>query len=56
MTTEQHILINGAIEAIRLARQRLDEAMYHLEPKMTDKEFKKVRDAYNLICKANDKL
>lgn len=56
MTPQQHQCIEHAIKSIQEARKWLDQAMYYTEPQMPEKERKRVREAYDLICKANDKL
>lgn len=45
-----------AIKCIQEARKWLDQAMYYTGDPMPDEDFRKVRGAYDLICKANDKL
>jgi len=57
MTIEQEKAIRNARGLIKSARYALDAAMYgDVEHPLTDAEFKKVREAYDLICKANDVL
>ena len=56
MTNEQQKLIDGAVEALRLARQRLGKVIYYSQLTMPERRLSDVREAYNLICKANDKL
>ena len=57
MTPQQHIFIEAAIKSIQEARARLDRAMYgDIEHPMSEKEFNKVREAYEHLCKANDLL
>lgn len=58
MTTEQSIIIDKVHKEIRTIRQMLDDVMYRVEwiDKLTENERKRVREAYDLICKANDKL
>ena len=56
MTTEQHRMIVKAREGIKEIRGFLDAAMYYMGTPMPDNEFKKVREAYDSICKANDLL
>lgn len=56
MTIEQEKCIRKAVECMNVAREWLDTAMYHAGTQMPESEFKKVREAYDLICKANDKL
>jgi hypothetical protein len=56
MTPQQHQCIDHAIKNIQEARKWLDQSMYYTEPQMPEKELKRVREAYDLICKANDKL
>ena len=56
MTNEQQYFTSKASNYLQKARFCLDNAMYYTKPKMSEGEFKKVREAYDLICKANDKL
>ena len=56
MTTKQAMLVNEAIKCLQSARKWLDQAMYYSGEEMPEKDFKKVREAYDLICSANDKL
>ena len=55
MTPRQKNAINAAREKIKEIRVLLDGVMYYTDP-LTDSEFKRIREAYDLICKANDKL
>ena len=48
-------MLNKVREEIETMRNQLDWVMYRSEP-LPDKEFKKIREAYDLICQANDKL
>ena len=56
MTTKQAMCVNEAIKCLQRARKWLDQAMYYTGEPMTDADLQKVREAYDLICKANDKL
>lgn len=58
MTFKQEIAITKAKEKIEEIRHLLDDAMYNNPPSeaLDDKTFFKVREAYELICQANDKL
>ena len=57
MKIQQRIFIDNAIRSIQEARARLDRAMYSdIEHPMSEKEFNKVREAYEHLCKANDLL
>ena len=58
MTTEQEMIIDKVRREIRTVRQMLDDVMYRNEwrDKLTENEFKRIREAYDLICAANDKL
>jgi len=57
MTPQQHIFIDNAIKSIQEARERLDLAMYSdINHPMPENEYKKVREAYEHLCKANDLL
>jgi len=56
MTSRQAFILNKAREKITELRNMLDDVMYHTTPQLSDKEFHKVREAYDNICAANDKL
>ena len=56
MTPKQHYLISEAVKSIQSARKWLDQAMYYSGEEMPEKDFQRVREAYDLVCKANDKL
>ena len=56
MTPKQLDNIREAIKCIQTARKWLDMAMYYSGAEMPENEFKKVREAYDFLCKANDKL
>jgi hypothetical protein len=45
-----------ATKCIQDARKWLDQAMYYTGDPMPYEDFRKVREAYDLICSANDKL
>ena len=47
--------LNQVRSQIKDIRRTLDGLMYGGIP-ITDDEYKKIREAYDLICKANDKL
>ena len=55
MTNRQERALQTVRAKIRDIRGLLDGVMYYSDP-LTDDEFKKVREAYDLVCKANDKL
>ena len=55
MTIRQMNAVEKTRGLIREIRELLDGVMYYSDP-LTDDEFKKVREAYDLVCKANDKL
>lgn len=42
-------------ENINSLRVMLDDVMYHNEP-LPENEQKKIREGYDIICQANDKL
>ena len=48
--------IDEAVRCLQSARKWLDQAMYYTGDPMPDEDFRKVREAYDLICSANDKL
>ena len=56
MNNEQDQNLIRARGYIKNLRCCLDNIMYNPDCMLEDKEFKKVRKAYNLICKANDEL
>ena len=56
MTPKQHYLISEAIKCIQSARKWLDQAMYYSGEEMPENELKKVRKAYDEMCRANDLL
>ena len=56
MTSKQVDCVRNAIKSIQTARKWLDMAMYYSGEEMPEKEFKKVREAYECLCSANDKL
>ena len=56
MTTEQHQLIVKERDLIKQTRQLIDSAMYYTEPKMSEREFSRVREAYDALCSSNDLL
>ena len=56
MTSKQVDCVRNAIKSIQTARKWLDMAMYYSGDTMPENEFKKVREAYDYLCKANDKL
>lgn len=55
MTINQINAIEQARGKIREIRELLDGVMYYSEP-ITKEEYKRVREAYDLVCKANDAL
>lgn len=55
MTTRQEYILDKVREQIRITRQMLDDVMYRTDPLPQD-EHRKVREAYDLICQANDRL
>ncbi len=55
MTPRQEIMLNRVRALIADARSVLDDVMYRSDP-LTNEEFSKIRESYDLICKANDKL
>jgi len=42
-------------EKIKIVRAMLDDVMYRTDP-LPENEQKKIREGYDLICQANDKL
>lgn len=55
MTYEQEQSISRARQKIGEIRTILDGVMYY-SGVLPEKEFKRIREGYDLICKANDKL
>ena len=55
MTSRQQYIMTKVQENINSLRAMLDDVMYHNEP-LTKKKKKKIREGYDLICQANDKL
>lgn len=55
MTSRQQYIMTKVEEKIRELRVMLDDVMYRNDP-LPENEFKKVREGYDLICQANDKL
>ena len=55
MTPRQEIMVSRVRALIADTRNILDDIMYRSDP-LDDKTFFKIREAYDLICKANDKL
>ena len=56
MTKKQQYQISEAITCILQARKWLDLAMYNSATELSEEEYGRIREAYDLICKANDKL
>jgi len=55
MTSRQQYIMTKVQENINSLRAMLDDVMYHKEP-LPENEQKKIREGYDLICQANDKL
>ena len=55
MTRTQENEIRKVRERIQEIRNILDAIMYYSEP-LSEKDFVVIRESYDLICKANDKL
>ena len=55
METKKDVYLSRVRERIKEIRQLLDAAMYGGD-ELPDEEYSKLREAYDLICKANDKL
>lgn len=56
MTNKQAMCIDEAARCLQSARKWLDQAMYYSGEEMPEKDFKKVREAYDKICEANNCL
>ena len=55
MTSRQQYIMTKVQEKIHELRVMLDDVMYRSDP-LPDNEYKKIREGYDLICQANDKL
>lgn len=55
MTSRQTYIMSKAQDKINELRSLLDDVMYRTDP-LTPEELKKVREGYDLVCQANDKL
>lgn len=55
MTYEQEKQVAKVRQVIASAREMLDSVMYYSDP-ISDNELKKLRESYDHLCKANDKL
>ena len=55
MNQRQKYIMQKAEEKISELRVMLDDVMYHNEP-LPENEQKMIREGYDLICQANDKL
>jgi len=55
---QQEIIIRKAREHIQDLRNMLDDLMYrrHDSHELSNEEFRKIRNAYDDICSANDNL
>lgn len=56
MEVREQIILNRVKEKITEIRGLLDFVMYGNDGKITDEEFVRIKESYDLICKANDKL
>lgn len=56
MTIHQKRAINDVRECIRHIRNTLDTLMYGSEPPVSQQEYERIREAYDLLCQATDKL
>ena len=55
MTALQDHKVRMVIQSLTEARQMLDNIMYS-EPRVSDDEYSRLRECYDKICEANDKL
>lgn len=55
MTYEQQYKVSQVRDSLDAAREILDSIMYGVQP-VSKSEYTKLRDAYDLLCKANDLL
>lgn len=55
MNNRQTYILDKAKEKIQELRWLLDDVMYHTGD-ISDKYYNRIREAYNLVCEANDKL
>ena len=55
MTARQKYIIWKVLEQIDTIRCMLDDVMYRTD-KLSEEEHKRIREAYDLICQAKDRL
>ena len=55
MTYEQQYKVSQVRDSLDAAREILDELMYGVQS-VSKSEYTKLRDAYDLVCKANDTM
>ena len=55
MTARQEHILLKVQEGIDHIRNMMDDVLFRTDP-LKDDERKRIREAYDLICKANDKL
>lgn len=55
MTERQEHILRKVQEGIDHIRNMMDDVLYRTDPLKSDEQ-KRIREAYDFICKANDKL
>ena len=55
MTIEQDAQLRNVRDKIKKVRDNLDRIMYCSTP-LSDEEYSRLREGYDLLCQANDKL
>lgn len=55
MNKNQEYILRKALEQMQIVRHMLDDIMYRTDP-LSPEEFKKIRECYDLVCQANDKI
>lgn len=56
MTQQQQNELRKAKNKIGEIREILDNVMYRMMPTISDDDYDKIREVYDLLCVANDKL
>ena len=55
MTQPQLYRLEKVKRKIMESREILDDVMYRMIP-LSDEEYERIRESYDLLCRANDKL
>lgn len=56
MTQQQYNELRRAKNKISDIRTILDNVMYRMTPTIPDEDYDRIREIYNLLCQAHDKL